>query len=341
MPQILIVTVVLLVGEAVRADERLALSVVPSDQDNSPLLVPLPRTVPAPANNPTTSAKVELGKMLFFDPRLSGDNKMSCATCHVPEKAFGDGLPSSPGAGGHPLERNTPTCLNVGLFESFFWDGRAGTLEEQALGPIQSAAEMNQELDELERELVTIPGYVAAFENVFAVPPRRDAIAQALAAFQRTLLSAPSPFDRYLAGDKDALSDDAQAGLELFRGEAGCIECHHGPLLSDGKFHRLGVSYKDEGRGKITGEREDRFRFRTPTLRNIAETGPYMHDGSLQTLEDVVTFYYRGVPASGPDGLVPDLEALRSQSFTDIALIVAFLRSLSGKPPEIAQPVLP
>lgn len=304
-------------------------------------LVPLPQKVKAPEDNPTTPAKVELGKKLFFDPRLSGDNKMSCATCHIPKKAYGDGLALSPGANGKPLKRNTQACLNVGFFKSFFWDGRAGSLEEQALAPIQSAVEMNQSLDELEAELRAVPGYVSEFRMVFDSKPNRDGIANALAAFQRTLVTGPSPFDRFLAGDKDALSDDAKRGLELFRGEAGCVECHNGPLLSDGKFYRLGVSFKDLGREKVTGRKEDRFRFRTPSLRNIAETGPYMHDGSQKTLDDVVTFYFRSIPDSGPDRLSPDASALANQSFSDISPIVEFLKSLSGKAPKATPPELP
>jgi cytochrome c peroxidase len=316
-----------------------AISEEPKKADSE--LVPLPRAVKAPKDNPTTPAKVELGKKLFFDPRLSGDNKMSCATCHAPEKAYGDGLALSPGAAGKPLERNTQTCLNVGFFKSFFWDGRARSLEEQALGPIESKVEMNQDLNELEVELATIPGYVTEFRNVLGTKPNRDGIAKALAAFQRTLVTEPSPFDRFLAGEKDALSDQAKRGLELFRGDAGCIECHNGPLLSDGKFYRIGVSFKDEGRAKITGKKEDRYRFRTPSLRNIAETGPYMHDGSQKTLEEVVTFYFRGIPASGPSGLELDTESLDSLSFSDIGSMVAFLKSLSGKVPKITPPELP
>ena len=304
-------------------------------------LVPLPEKVTAPKDNPTTPAKVELGKKLFFDLRLSGDNKMSCATCHMPEKAYGDGLALSPGAGGKPLGRNTQTCLNVGFFKTFFWDGRAASLEEQALGPIQSTVEMNQNLDDLEAELAALPGYVTEFKEVFGSKPNRDGIAKALAAFQRTLVTGPSPFDRFLAGEKDALSADAKRGLELFRGEAGCIECHSGPLLSDGKFYRLGVSFKDTGRAKITGKKEDRYRFRTPSLRNIAETGPYMHNGSQKTLDDVVTFYFRGIPDSGPDGLSPDTAALDNLSFSDIAPMVEFLKSLSGKAPKVTPPKLP
>jgi cytochrome c peroxidase len=304
-------------------------------------LVPLPSQVPSPENNPTTDDKVELGKMLFFDPRLSGNNDMSCATCHIPDKAYVDRLALSPGASGQPLARNTQSCLNVGFLKSFFWDGRAGSLEEQALGPIESSVEMNQDLDELEVELGAIAGYEMRFKQVFGTKPDRVSIAKALAAFQRTLVTAPSAFDRYLSGDRKALSKNAKKGFELFQGEAGCIECHNGPMLSDGKFYRLGASHKDDGRAKITGIEEDQYRFRTPTLRNIAETGPYMHDGSLKTLDDVVTFYYRGIPDSGPDGLKPDISALRQQSFSDIPLLVEFLNSLSGKAPEVTPPKLP
>jgi cytochrome c peroxidase len=313
----------------------------PESQTDQKKLVPLPRVVPAPKDNPTTPAKVELGKILFFDPRLSGDNKTSCSTCHIPEKAFGDGLALSPGADGKPLARNTQTCLNVGYFNRFFWDGRAGSLEEQALGPIQSSVEMNQNLDALEAELAAIPGYVAEFKNVFGTKPNRDGIAKALAAFQRTLVTEPSPFDRYLAGDKDALSDNAKKGFELFQGAAGCVRCHNGPLLSDGEFYRIGVSSKDEGRAVVTGKKEDRYRYRTPTLRNIAQTGPYMHNGSLKTLDDVVSFYYRGIPARGRHDLPPDVEALSGQSFSEIGLIVEFLESLTGKAPTIMPPKLP
>jgi cytochrome c peroxidase len=304
-------------------------------------LVPLPKAAPAPPDNPTTPEKVSLGKQLFFDPRLSGDNTISCATCHLLDKAYGDGVALGKGVGGRKLSRNTQTCLNVGFFDNFFWDGRAATLEEQALGPILSPDEMNQSLDSLEEELNAIPGYVRQFKSVFGTQPTRDGIAKALAAYQRTLISEPSPYDRYLNGDKQALSADAIRGMELFQGVAGCTQCHHGPLLSDSKFYRLGVSYRDEGRGKITGKKEDRYRFRTPSLRNVSETAPYMHDGSLQTLSEVVEFYYRGIPSTGPDGLLPDTAALSGQSFSEIPLLVAFLNSLTGKAPSETPPVLP
>lgn len=306
----------------------------------TPSLAALPKAIPSPTSNRLTLAKVELGKQLFFDPRLSGDNTMSCATCHIPDKAFADGLGRSPGSGGKLLQRNTQGLANVGLFTSFFWDGRAVTLEEQALEPIQSPEEMNQNLDELVKELDGVSGYRLRFQEVFATSVTRDGIARALAAFQRTLVTQASPFDRYLEGDDDAISKQAKRGLELFEGDAGCIRCHHGPLLSDGKFYRIGASWGDRGRGLITKEVADDYRFRTPSLRNVAETAPYMHDGSLETLYDVVMFYFRGVPKASPEGRSLDIEPRLDSSFSDIDSLVAFLRSLTGELPEIEAPEL-
>jgi cytochrome c peroxidase len=310
-------------------------------EPNPKALVPLPPTAPASKDNPTTPQKVLLGKQLFFDPRLSGDNSMSCATCHLPDKAFGDGLARAKGHGDKTLARNTQTLLNVGFYERYFWDGRARTLEEQALGPIQSPDEMNQDLSELEKELNGVPGYVEQFRKNFGTCVTRDGIAKSLAAFQRTLVTKPSPFDRYLAGDDSALSAEAKEGLELFEGSAGCVRCHQGPLLSDGKYYRLGVSSNDDGYGALTGKHEDKGKFRTPTLRNIAQTGPYMHDGSKKTLFDVVEFYYRGVPPKSSDGQPTDVESLSGQSFSEIPALVAFLEALTGELPVIEAPDLP
>jgi cytochrome c peroxidase len=304
-------------------------------------LAALPSSVPSPEDNMMTPDKVSLGKQLFFDPRLSGDNTMSCATCHLPEKAFGDGLARSKGAGGKKLTRNTPTLLNVGFHSSFFWDGRAASLEDQALGPIQSPDEMNQDLEQLVKELASVPEYAKQFQGVFGRPVNQHDIAKALAAFQRTLVTRNSPLDRYLAGDKNALSSRAKEGIELFVGAADCIRCHSGPLLSDGKYYRLGIGHGDQGRGAVTGKREELYQFRTPSLRDVARTGPYMHDGSLDTLYDVVQFYFRGVPSRGPDGLNLDVEPLLGQSYSDIDAVVEFLKSLSGEPPEVTVPRLP
>jgi len=318
----------------------LAAAAAAGEDQDKPQLAPLPEVIPAPEDNPTTPAKVALGKQLFFDPRLSGENNMSCATCHVPEKAWGDGLARAKGRGGKQLDRNTPTLLNVALHSSFFWDGRSKSLEAQALEPLRAPDEMNQDLDELVRELERVPGYAEQFRNVFGGPATAPRIAKAIAAFQRTLLARDAPIDRYLAGEKDALSEKARDGLEIFR-EAGCIRCHHGPLLSDGKFYRLGVEFRDPGREAVTGKMRDRGEFRTPSLRDVARTGPYMHDGSKSTLFDVGEFYFRSAPARSPDELPLDIEPLLGHSYSDIDALVAFLKSLSGKSPDIEPPELP
>jgi cytochrome c peroxidase len=303
-------------------------------------MAPLPKAVPAPKGNPTTPEKVALGKLLFFDPRLSGDNILSCATCHRPDRAFGDGLPQARGAGGRTLRRNTPSLLNVGFYSTFHWDGRAKSLEGQALLPIQAADEMNQDLGQLEKKLNAVLGYAKRFQAVFGTKVTRDGIAQALAAFQRTLVTGPSPYDRYLGGEKNALSPEAKRGMALFFGDAGCACCHRGPLLSDEKFNRLGVSH-DKGRGVVTGKTEENYTIRTPSLRNVARTGPYMHDGSYKALGDVLFFYFRGVPNSGPDGLPLDIEALQSVPLSEMPDLIAFLEALTGEQPKIAPPKLP
>jgi cytochrome c peroxidase len=312
----------------------------PQTKPESATMAVLSKTAPAPKDNPTTPEKVALGKQLFFDPRLSGSKKMSCATCHRPDKSFGDGLTKATGAGGKQLNRNTPSLLNVGFYSTLLWDGRARSLEEQALLPIESKDEMNQNLDELEKKLNGIPGYSKQFQTVFGTNVTRDGIANALAAFERTLVTEPSPYDRHLQGDKKALTEEAQRGMDLFFGSAGCVHCHAGPLLSDEKFYRLGVS-RDRGRGAITGKKDDDYRMRTPSLRNVARTGPYMHDGSYKTLTEVITFYYRGVPAFGPDRLPLDIESLSGNSLSEVADLVSFLEALTGEEPKISPPVLP
>jgi cytochrome c peroxidase len=199
---------------------------------------------------------------------------------------------------------------------------------------------MNQDLDALEQELSAVPAYVEQFQAVFRSKATRATIAQALSAFERTLVTEPSPYDRYLAGQMDALSPEAKRGLELFFGQAGCARCHHGPLLTDEKFYRLGFS-SDEGLGSITGKTEDKYKFRTPSLRNVARTAPYMHDGSFRTLDEVLFYYLRSVPSSGPDGVALDIESLQGVSIDETSDLIAFLEALSGDAPQIAAPELP
>lgn len=293
-------------------------------------IVPLPVKVPQPLGNRNTPEKIALGKALFVDPRLSGNNRISCASCHVAKVAFADGQVFSKGVGGQVLSRNTPSLLNVGFQNELFWDGRAKSLEEQALIPVESPQEMNQPIDELINELKEVPTYQKSFSRAFEDGINTANVAKALAAYERSLVSKPSPFDKYLNGDKKALSVPARRGLELFEGDAGCVRCHNGPLLSDGKYYRLGVGRGDIGRAAITGKQEDAYRFRTPSLREVSRTAPYMHDGSKKTLYQVVEYYYRGVPIRGPEGLELDIGALSDRSFTEIDDLVAFLRTLTN-----------
>lgn len=252
-----------------------------------------PAAVPFPAANPYTPEKAALGERLFHDVRLSGANDRSCASCHVPEKGFEDGLPTGAAIDGTPLERRVPTVLNAAWGARFFWDGRADGLEEQALGPIENPREMNQTLPELVEELKADPDLVAAFAEAFPERPEitADTIAQALATFERTIVSGIAPFDRWVAGDADAVPAAAKRGFELFIGKAGCIACHSGWEFSDHAFHDIGLPDADTGRGKVLGMAELDHAFKTPTLRDLSARGPYMHNGMLATLEQVVAHY--------------------------------------------------
>ncbi|HEV7550724.1 MAG TPA: cytochrome c peroxidase [Candidatus Angelobacter sp.] len=299
--------------------------------------------VTIPADNPQTPAKIELGKKLFFDTRLSLDRSSSCATCHSPEKAFADGLPRARGFQGATLSRNSPTVLNAAYNSAQFWDGRAATLDEQCKGPLLAPAEMNM-LDEkhLVDRLNSIPGYRHEFQSVFGSSPSLDGVTRAVAAYERTLVTPDSRFDHYAMGDKKALTDAEKRGLILFIGKAACSECHNGPNFTDNKYHNLGIlpahgSLDDVGRFAITKNSEDRNAFKTPTLRNVALTGPYMHDGSSATLEEVVELYDRGGDdAPNKSKLIYKLN-LSSQEKADL---VAFMKSLNGTLPQTKAPAM-
>lgn len=283
------------------------------------------KAAPIPEQNPQTPEKIELGKKLFFDRRLSGDGTMSCATCHNPERAFADGLEISLNYPTTRNWRNSPTLVNVAYRKHLFHDGRALTLEDQPLFSMMSAFEMNQNLDYLEEELRSVPEYVEAFKKVFGdgdITRRR--IAMAIASFERTLVSRNTPLDRHLRGDKKALSEDAKKGLAVFMQKGKCSECHFGFSLTDDKFYALNVpenpehqsdqriaatrrfvakvyhyeDYRnltdDPGRYLITKDKKDWKAFRTPTLRELAKTAPYMHNGIFATLDDVIEFFDKG-----------------------------------------------
>jgi cytochrome c peroxidase len=255
-----------------------------------------PTTVPAPAENPITPEKVALGQALFFDPRLSGSGAIACATCHNPGLAWGDGLPKGIGHMGTHLDRHTPTILNVAYGEPYFWDGRAATLEEQAKGPMESDKEMNIQAADLVRRVGDIHGYSAAFKRVFPSQPITiDLIAAAIATFERTVISREAPFDRWISGDEHAISPSAVRGFVLFNGKANCAACHQGWRMSDDGFHDAGLPDGDRGRAVIApGIAQLEQAFKTPTLRNIDQRAPYMHDGSLATLDAVIDHYDGG-----------------------------------------------
>jgi cytochrome c peroxidase len=220
---------------------------------------------------------------------------MSCATCHNPAKGFSNGQRFAEGVKGKPSTRHVPSLINVGYATTLFWDGRASTLEEQAVQPIQSPAEMNMPLDQLTKKLNEDNAYRHRFEEVFAGAATERRVAQALAAYQRTLVSNDTPFDRYLAGDRQALSDRAIRGMELFFGRARCANCHQGSALTDNRFHNIGTARPDDlGRREVSGRVEDHGAFRTPQLREIGRTAPYMHDGQFDSLEQVVKHYNFG-----------------------------------------------
>ncbi|MDX1763209.1 MAG: cytochrome c peroxidase [bacterium] len=318
--------------------------------------------VPIPATNKPTPEKIELGKKLFFDRRLSGDGTMSCATCHIAEMGFSDGQALSLSYPTTKSWRNTQTLINIAYARALFHDGRVGSLEEQAGHPVLSPFEMNRNLDYVEEVLRSVPEYVEAFNEVFGSDDiTKERMALALAAFQRTLLSRNSPLDRYLGGDEQALSPDARRGLEIFRGKGRCMTCHHGVNLSDDRFYALNVpenpmflndplvaatrrfvakinGYKefrtldvDPGRYLVTKKKDDWRAFRTPTLRDISRHGPYMHNGIYGTLEEVIEFFDRGGGEKNkvlkPLGLTDDekrqLKAFMSQGLTGDEIVLS------------------
>jgi cytochrome c peroxidase len=269
--------------------------------------------VPHPAANPATPARVALGKALFHDANLSADRSMSCATCHQPGRAFTDGTPTARGKASKPLTHNTPGLHNIGLATSLFWDGRSPSLEDQALRPIFNPQEMALPPADLMPRIKAQPHYAALFAAAFpGEAPGASAVARALAAYQRTLVSGEAPVDRFLAGDSNALSPQAQRGFALFAGRARCATCHAGWALSDWQRHDIGRP--DTANSKV----------RTPSLREVGRTAPYMHDGRFPTLEAVVDHY--------SDGAVRRLGAAPAVrlSATEKAELVAFLRSLDS-----------
>jgi len=299
-----------------------------------------PEAAPEPANNRSTPERVELGKTLFFDPRLSGSNWISCATCHNPALGWSDGLPTAIGNGMKVLGRATPTILNSAFQRIYMWDGRFRTLEAQALGPIASDHEMSQDVDEVVEELRQIKGYREMFEKAYPGEGiTKDTLARAIAAFERTIVATDSPFDRWARGDKSAVSEEAKRGFELFIGKARCVKCHQGFNFSDDGFHNIGLKGDpDDGRFGVVPVKVLKGAFKTPTLRDVALTAPYMHNGIYKTLEEVVEHYNRGGDVK--TNLDRNVRPL-NLSKKEVKSIVAFLHTLTGDPIEIAVPLLP
>jgi cytochrome c peroxidase len=305
--------------------------------------------LPVPADNPLTPAKIELGEKLFFETGLSEDHSISCSSCHKPEHFFADPVRFSKGVRGQPGDRNAVSILNAAYVTHLLWDGRSVSLEDQVRYPVTHPREMNNAQDKVVKFLAASAEYPPLFQRAFGDGPISwDRVAKAIASFERTLVSANSPFDRYMSGNQAAISKAAQRGFELFRGKAACVNCHtysqEHPFFSDFEFHNTGVGWEgtaDLGRYEISKAREDKGAFRTPSLRNVAMTAPYMHDGHFASLSEVVDYYARG----GEHNPFLD-EKIKPLALTDEDKkdLVEFLLSLTGemtyKPRPAVQAVL-
>jgi cytochrome c peroxidase len=300
--------------------------------------------LPVPEDNPMTAEKVELGKLLYFDKRLSKDGKVACATCHDPKMAWTEHEPTSTGIGGQKGGANSPTVINAAYATAQFWDGRAKSLEEQALGPIENPIEMGHKLPEMIGQLNELTAYKEHFQKVFGTDVTAEGIAKAIAAFERTVLSGNSPYDKFTAGDESAMNEAQKRGLELFK-KSGCSDCHAPPLFSNYEYCNAGIGMDkekpDAGRKAVTGKDEDLGKIRVPSLREVANTGPYFHDGSGATLEQAVALMAGG----GKDNpnLSEMLKSVRDAKLTeqDQKDLVEFLKALSGEYPIVEPPTLP
>jgi cytochrome c peroxidase len=296
-----------------------------------------------PAGTPTATPDViALGRALFADPRLSGDGTMACATCHQPELAFGDGQALRKGQDGRPLTRHTPHLWNLAWGLTFFWDGRASSLEQQARGPLENPREMAGDLARVAGRLQADPAVVAQFARAFPARAGVDEVGvlAALAAYERTLVSPVTRFDKWASGDDSALDADEQAGFSLFAGKAQCSACHAGWRFTDEAFHDIGLPDKgDLGRGAVLGLRAADHAFKTPSLRELAWTAPYMHDGSLATLDAVIDHYAQGV--NRRPTLSKDMPPVVRLSARERQQLLAFLGTLSSENPPVPPDVVP
>lgn len=298
-----------------------------------------PDSIPFPSDNPYSAEKAALGKMLFFEPRLSKNRNMTCATCHNPSFGWEDATPTSIGAQNSNLGRHSPTIINAAWGKSYFWDGRAATLEEQAAGPIESNVEMNLPMHIAVDRLKQVPSYQTWFKRVFGSSGITDEnIKKAIATFERTVVSGQAPFDSWIEGDESAISESAKRGFELFNGKAQCSDCHSGWNFTDHQFHDIGINSEDKGLGARTGDPKQNFAFKTPSLRNISQRAPYMHNGEMNDLRSVIVHYISGgIPRPTRSALMQPIPL----SGQDVADLEAFLMSLTGKDASVSLPILP
>lgn len=311
---------------------------------------------PIDLNNDSVKKIVELGKILFFDPRLSGAGKISCSSCHLPNLNWTDGLKVSLGHDQAENTRNSPSIENVWFTKRLFWDGRASSLEDQAQIPLTSKIEMHQDMKVLPKKLHKIKGYRKLFADTYGVDKiTNELIFNSLAVFQRTVVSAKTPFDIFLEGDKNSLSDQQLEGLHLFRTKARCMNCHYGPLFTDNDFHNLGLANygkanQDLGLYHATKNPKDSGKFKTPGLRNVMQTGPWFHDGSVKTMDSLMVLYNMGMMAPAytmadlADPLFPQNDRLLRGimlSRKEINSLISFLDALSSKPIPMQTPSLP
>lgn len=312
---------------------------------------------PAPIKRDSLRSVTELGRVLFYDPRLSGSGQISCVSCHAPDMNWADGRQVSLGHNQASTARNSPSLENVWFFKKLFWDGRANSLEEQLTGPISSEIEMHQDMKALPKKLAQIKGYITLFASAYGdgkITEKR--IANALATYEMTFTSRKSDFDYFLEGNKKRLTDQQIKGLHLFRTKARCMNCHHGPFFTDGDFHNVGLTYygrdkyEDLGRYHVTKDPQDVGKFKTPGLRDVLRTRPWFHNGLFDNIEGVMNMYSNGMAQPKPrpeqlnDPLFPKTDPLLKRlnlSKEEKEAVIAFLGAITTEPWKTQPPVMP